>query len=243
MAAVSVGDVFRLRNSDRFGLVIFVRAESDKRCEDLRIVPIYTESEVIASATHRDLVIPASENSLGLEMLIAAWNGRGLDSTYLGARIGSVKPQVVEATRCVELSSIIPGLDLDVAAKWLGLRPKGKAALERAADFQVSEAAAWDVVERNLTPCEDLQMIVFKQNTFIGTLRRSVWTAAGAAGAFITHSLELEGALPAFSGEVTGVGQPPGPHSSAPTASRTAPNGAVLVSDIETLPVPVSASI
>lgn len=236
MAAVSVGDVFRLRNSDRFGLVIFVRAESDKRCEDLRIVPIYTESEIIASATHRDLVIPASENSLGCEMLIAAWNGRGLDSTYLGARIGSVKPQVVEATRCVELSSIIPGLDLDVAAKWLGARPKGKAALERAAGFQVSEAAAWDAVERNLTHCEDLH-IVFRQNTFIGTLTRSVWTAAEAAGAFITHNLELEGVIPAFSGEIAGVGQPPGPHSSASAASRTAPNGAVLVSDLETLPV------
>jgi hypothetical protein len=228
--AVSVGDVWSLRDSEKLGLVVFVRAESAERPEDLRVVPIYTDREAIRSATHRDLVIPSSLNTLERTLLVASWNARGLDSGFLGTRVGTVGFEVVEAARAAEMACIIPDMDIGAAAKWLGARPKSKAALARAVGFQESELDEWDALVAALSPREELGMWVYEQ--FSGVLKRNPYQSTEAAQAMvgvpITHS--LEGNLRGFYGSPNVPVYPPGPPAATCTASRTAPTGAVLVS-------------
>lgn len=234
MTSVSIGDIWSLRNTEKLGIVVFIRPESEDRPEDLRLVPIYTEPAALQRATHRDLVIPAEMSSVGKTILVASWNARGLDSSFLGRRVGTVAVEVIEAARTAEMAGIIPNIEMGSAAIWQGARPVSKKALARTAAFQESELEVWDALIRSLSAREEPEMIVleqFEHNAVTYVLRRSA-SALGdvAVGVPITHS--FEGVQPAFYfyGGVDMLTDPPGSPGSVSLASRTAPNGAVLVS-------------
>jgi len=144
MAVARVGEVWSIKGADHLALVIFVRPENGPHSEDVRVVPVYQGPQFIAFATHRDVIVPAPLNSFGEPLLAATWNARGLTRSDLGHLAGRVEPAAVEAARLVEMSCIIPNLDLSSARGLQGKRPASDVGLARAVEFQRRELIAWD---------------------------------------------------------------------------------------------------
>jgi hypothetical protein len=237
MAAVRVGEIWELRNANKLGLVVFVRAAGQDQPEDLRLIPVYTHKDALKVATHRDLVIPPELNSLGCSLVVASWNARGLTSACLSRRVGRVRDDVVDGVRAAEMASIIPDYELGVARVWQGPQVSDVTLLDKAVEFQESELAAWDSLTDNLDCIAGREILVFEQDDYSLVLRRSfeaLSEAAIAHGVWITHS--IEGAYPAF----YGGGPSPAYLVAYQPASRTAPTGAVLVSSTNFRELPLT---
>ena len=147
MANVTVGEIWQVGGSQQLALVIFARDASSG--EDVRVVPIY-RARWVPLATHRDLVVPNSDNSFGEPILAACWNARGILGSDLDRRVGHVTSRTVEAARNSEMAGILPGLDPTKSLGWEGPRLEDDEAIAIAKSFQLEEVQRWNDIEDSL---------------------------------------------------------------------------------------------
>lgn len=162
MAAVRVGDIWGLKGTNLYSLVIFVRTKSGRHAEDVRVVPIYRDAEALSLATHRDVVVPPDANSFGIPLLAASWNARGLTTSELEFLVGRVDAAVVEAVRTVEMSCIIPNIDLSSIGSWQGPQPVSHDQIESASLFQRREMSVWDSAIESLQEIQESPEVLDK---------------------------------------------------------------------------------
>jgi hypothetical protein len=166
MTNVSVGDIWNVNGSEKLGVIIFLRSNSANASDDLRVVPIYKGAAIGGVATHRDLIVPATENSLKTELLAAAWNARRIEIADLTSRLGTVTPSAVEAIRKAELIGIIPGIELPEWPGWQGPKFEDDEAAAAASDFQLGELRAWDALEDTLSAFRNHDVQIFEQYAY-----------------------------------------------------------------------------
>ncbi len=163
MPQVSVGSIWQVNASKQIALVVFVRDAVHGRPEDVRVVPVHVGEAVVGLATHRDIVVPPTENSFGERLLLACWNARGLSRSDLQQQFGQVSASVVDAARTAEMAGLVPGLDIAKCRGWLGPRPVSDEAYMIVSEFQVDQAAAWDALEQDLVALRSHAGQVFSQ--------------------------------------------------------------------------------
>ncbi|HET7586443.1 MAG TPA: hypothetical protein VFK13_16150 [Gemmatimonadaceae bacterium] len=118
---IRVGDIREVWGK-RTAIVVFI-GDDDWHGDDVRVVPCYLGSRDFCTehATHRDLVIPAEENGVGVPILAQCWNARCVSSADLSlSRLAPVSDKALKAVRATELVGLVPDPDEDGAA-WRGV--------------------------------------------------------------------------------------------------------------------------
>lgn len=113
------GQIWQLRDSDAAGLIVCIWDEPTGDEEDLRIVPVMVGSSFEPIATHLDVKIPASENSLNDGVIAFCWNARTLSSQDLMELVGEVSQTALEVVRDVEMVGIDRALEA-AHVEWRG---------------------------------------------------------------------------------------------------------------------------
>jgi hypothetical protein len=194
MAAVKVGQIWELKGTSRRALVIFVRTKSGKHADDVRVVPLYADDRSVKLATDRDVVIPSTKNPLGTPVLAACWNTRSLERGELQHYLGQVSDVVVDAIRTIEMSCIIPDMDLSAAFGWQGVEPVAEAEIDAASEFQLAELRLWDdAIDAIRAQADDPTEVLAKQCYAPGRLRDGSYVSDDLIGYYeaVFHEWEI----------------------------------------------------
>lgn len=162
-ARPAAGEVWRtLASPESYALVVFARhAETGSGSEDLRVLPVRFDRAAPSLASELDLVIPATENTVGETIVAQCWNSRELTRPNLAQCVGQVSATALAAARDIEFAMLVPTASAPSA--WIG---QAAADDPLVADFQRAERTHWDDIEDRLRGLIGSGSLVFEWSDF-----------------------------------------------------------------------------
>lgn len=159
----AVGDLWHVRTSrNRLVLIVFARSASADATEDIRGLPVYTESPAFSFASEADLVLGDASSDLGTPLLIACWNARRFAPDDLDYRVGRASAETLSMARALELAVLVAP----------ERRPVGLPSGTLSGDdpgvvrFQREELRRWDDIEDRLERCYVNSSVTYTWNDF-----------------------------------------------------------------------------